>query len=357
MKLLCAAPGPTHSTIDVYHGIVGGLRDIGHQVGEFRTHSRIDHANRCLQLRWEDAGAPVDQQPNANNVLFHASSEIVQYALYHEVDWVLFVSCGLVHPAVYTMLRRAGVPTAMICTESPNEDERQAETAALIDVVWTNERTSLTALPNASYLRHAYDPSRHYPTTPDADVPAHQVVFVGTLWQERIDLLASIDWTGIDLGIYGSADLFDFERFPNADNTRKRAILEPYLHIGFVDNERTTDLYRAAAIGLNLHRTSVGLASGQHVLGAESMNPRCYEQPATGGALLMTDARKEVAETLDAPTFTCAEELSARMRYYLNHHGERRELVDHLRQQIAPHTFRARAEQIDSDLQLREGSG
>ena len=76
---------------------------------------RID----CLRLRWEAAGSPAGQEPDDNNLLFHASSDIVLYALYHEVDWVLFVSCGLVHPAVYTMLRRAGVPTAMVLTESP----------------------------------------------------------------------------------------------------------------------------------------------------------------------------------------------------------------------------------------------
>ena len=119
--------------------------------------------------------------------------------------------------------------------------------AELVDVVWTNERTSVaSALPNARYLRHAYDPARHRPLSePGRDVPAHDVVFVGTLWQERIDLLSAVDWSGIDLGIYGSADLFD-DRFPSPDNARKRTILEPYLHIGFVDNERTTALYRAA---------------------------------------------------------------------------------------------------------------
>jgi hypothetical protein len=263
----------------------------------------------------------------------------------------------MVHPAVYVMLRRAGIPTAVMTSESPYEDARQAEVAALVDVVWTNERTSVAALPNARYLRHAYDPARHYPADSRSSEPAHDVVFVGTLWQERIDLLAAIDWSGIDVGIYGSADLFDFPRFPNADNERKRALLEPYLHVGFVDNERTTALYRAAKLGLNLHRTSVDLAGGQHVLGAESMNPRCYEQPATGGALLLTDERKEVRETLDAPTFRNAEELSAVMRHYLNHHAERRELVAHLLEQIAPHTFHARAQQIDADLRVYEGSG
>ena len=219
-------------------------------------------------------------------MLFHASSEIVQYALYHEAELVLFVSCGMVHPAVYTMLQRAGVRSALILSESPYEDARQADMAALVDVVWTNERTSVAPLrevnPKTFYLRHAHDPEIHRVAELDPSVPAHDVIFVGTLWQERIDLLSSLDWSGIDLGIYGSADLFDFDRFPNADNERKRQVLEPYLHVGFVDNDRTTALYRAAKIGLNLHRTSVSLAGKHHVHGAESMNPRCYEQTGDG---------------------------------------------------------------------------
>ena len=360
MKLLCAAPGPTHSTIDVYTGIVDGLRAIGHAVGEFRTHTRIAHANHCLRLRWEAAGSPAGQEPDPNNVSFHATSEIVQYALYHEVDWVLFVSCGVVHPAVYTMLRRAGVPNAMLVTESPYEDERQAEMAALVDLVWTNERTSVEQLrqvnPNTFYLPHAYDPARHYPAEPDPSVPAHDVVFVGTLWQERIDLLAAVDWSGIDLGIYGSADLFDQDRFPSPHNARQRTILEPYLHIGFIDNARTTALYRSARLGLNLHRTSVGLTGGRHVHGAESMNPRCYEQAATGGALLVTDARAEVLETFGeaAPVFDGPGQLEdcVRTLLYDEHAGQQR--VDAMRQAIAPHTFAARAAQMTSRLARRK---
>jgi hypothetical protein len=353
---LCCAPGPTHSTIDVYNGIVGGLRAIGQQVGEFRTHTRLEHASRCLQLRFEGAGSPPGQEPDTNNVLFHASSEVVQYALYHEVDRVLFVASGIVHPAVYAMLRQAHVRTAMVLTESPYEDERQSEIAEQVDVVWTNERTSVPVLreanPNTFYLRHAYDPARHCPAAPDPDVPAHDVVFVGTLWQERIDLLSAVDWTGINLGIYGSADLFDFQRFPNPDNERKRAVLEPYLYVGFVSNEYTTALYRAAKIGLNLHRTSVDLASGRHVAGAESMNPRCYEQAATGGALLCSDARAELLDTFGeaAPTFDSPEQLEDLVRQLLYDDRARQQRAEAMRAAIAPHTFAARAAQIVAEL-------
>jgi hypothetical protein len=295
-------------------------------------------------------------------VSFHASADVVLYALYHEVDWVIFVSCGIVHPAVYSMLRRAHVPTAMVLTESPHEDERQAEVAALVDVVWTNERTSVIPLrrvnPNTHYLSHAYDPARHRPAEPNPPVPAHEVLFVGTLWQERIDLLSAVDWSGIDLGIYGSADLFDFERFPSEDNARKHAILEPYLHVGFVDNQRTTDLYRRGKLGLNLHRTSVSLAGGRHITG-DSMNPRCYEMAATGGALLVTDAREggEVLETFGeaVATFDGPEQLEDVVRTLLYDDYARQQRAEAMRQAVMPHTFAARAAQMTADLSAAGG--
>jgi spore maturation protein CgeB len=189
-------------------------------------------------------------------------------------------------------------------------------------------------------------------------VSAHDVVFVGTLWQERIDLLVAVDWSGIDLGLYGSADLFDQDRFPSPHNARQRTLLEPYLHIGFIDNERTTALYRAAKLGLNLHRTSVDLASGQHVQGAESMNPRCYEQAATGGALLVTDARQEVYETFGeaAAVFDGPEQLEDLVRTLLYDDHARQQRTDALRIAVTPHTFAARAAQMTAELSAAKGA-
>src|SRR4030095_6053999 len=105
------------------------------------------------------------------------------------------------------MVRGARLRTAVLFTESPYEDEAQCRVAALVDVVWTNERTSAQPL-GAGYLRHAYDPARHPPTAGlDYDVPAHDVVFVGTGFEERIEQLAAVDWRGIDLGLYGEWSL------------------------------------------------------------------------------------------------------------------------------------------------------
>lgn len=353
MKILCVEPGPSHSTIDVYNGLVKGLREVGHQVGVFALHNRIQHADQCLQLRWEAAGSPEANKPGANEVVFHASGEIVQYALYHEVDWVLFISCGLVHDAVYTMLRRAGVPTGMVMTESPYEDERQSQLAPLVDVVWTNEISSVEILslvnPNTFYLPHGYDPEIHHPADPDPEVPSHDVIFVGTLWQERIDLLSEIGWNDINLGIYGSAELFDLDKYPQ--NAQKRERLAPFLHIGYTDNALTIAMYRSARLGINLHRRSIRLRGPQIEHESLSMNPRCYEQAATGGALLVTDYREEVGSVFGeaAPVFHDPLSLKQQIDHLLSQPTEVRHRVDELRRRVEPHTLTARAAQITDD--------
>ena len=176
------------------------------------------------------------------------------------------------------MARRAGLRTAMIMTESPNQDDEQVGWARTVDVVWTNERSSVARFaeynPNSHYWRHAIDPVRHYPGAVMPEQPTHDVVFVGTGWQERIALLSAVDWTGIDLGLYGSWELLP------ADSPLRQCVRG-----GVTANAVTAQLYRNAKVGVNLHRTSdYYTAEGgiSHISYAESLNPRCYELAATG---------------------------------------------------------------------------
>jgi spore maturation protein CgeB len=79
------------------------------------------------------------------------------------------------------------------------------------------------------------------------------------------------------------------------------------------------------------------------VVGAESMNPRCYELAATG-CFYLSDPREELAEVmgLAVPTFRTADELGGLIRRYLDAPDERRRLTALARERIAPHTFDAR---------------
>lgn len=349
MRVLVVGSGAGWSVKDVENGLYDALVAAGVDTRLYLLDHRIGLSQRWLHTLWRSSGSAPKDQPDWQDVIYHASRDAMDMALHSSVDWVLIVSSMFFHPNVLEMMRRQGLKTAVVLTESPYCDPQQARIAGLVNVCWTNERTSVPFLrrfnPNTHYLRAAYDPARHTPVaTVDADIPQHDVVFVGSGFQERIDLLAAVDWTGIDLGLYGVWSLL-----PSRHRLRK------YVKGGLLDNTRTVALYRAAKIGLNLHRTSREYSSKPtHVAHAESMNPRGYELAACG-VFQLSDYRPEVQETMPSVfTFKNGEALQGRVTYFLNH-PERCQLVaQQSRQSVGPHTFAARAAQVLADLDAYE---
>ena len=130
---------------------------------------------------------------------------------------------------------------------------------------------------------------------PGGPVLAHDVVFVGTGFDSRVALLSAVDWSGIDLGLYGAWG-----------EVGQGHPLAPSLHPGLVDNARAGALYRKARIGLNLYRATGGPV-------AESLNPRAYEL-AADGVFTIAQPRAEQTERFNGSiaTFTTAGELEER---------------------------------------------
>ena len=136
----------------------------------------------------------------------------------------------------------------MLLTESPYLMAHEKALAWLSNVVWTNERCIVDELravnPRTHYLPHAWLPGVHDQT--DGEAPAHDVVFVGTGFSERVALLEGVDWTGIDLGLYGN--------WPGVSEK-----LQPFVRKREIPNTEAVALYRHAKIGLNLYRTTAGI--------------------------------------------------------------------------------------------------
>src|SRR6185436_10611187 len=113
--------------------------------------------------------------------------------------------------------------------------------------------------PHVGYLRHGWHPGRHFVGVGDQhpDVPSHDVVFVGSGFPERVQFFNAIDWSGIDLGLYGSWKGLGLTKAIEATLPRS----------GPVDNRTTAALYSKAKVGINLYRTSKGftLTAQQHI--------------------------------------------------------------------------------------------
>lgn len=377
MKLLCVHPGASFSTSDVYTGLTEALKRRGHDVQEYRLDWRIADASEIVN--WRDrkarraakAGKVEYERPVGGlmpQIIRVASMTLLEATLTVNPHCLLIFSAMYLHPETMLLLRRMGAPTVLILTESPYDDAKQANITPFVNMVFTNERASVRLMERwweqtngqrgarlIEYLPHAYDAEKHLPRhratgmaplDEDRDTPSHDVVFVGSGFYERQEILQAVDWEGlgVDFGLYG---LWPY--------VGSRNHLRKYLRKGPVPNETTAALYRQAKIGLNLYRQSVGTSrNATRITGAESLNPRALELAATGTPHL-SDWRPEVEEVFAnglVPTFKTPQELEEKIRFYLDPSNDG--VLDWMRRTlpgaVQGWTFDDRAEQVEHGI-------
>lgn len=342
--ILVVAPGAAYSTIDVFEGVVAGLQHAGARVITYSLHGRLLESQNAMHRTWrlKQKTDPTFPKPSMADLSYHSCLGIFERLYRFEPDIVLFISGVLVIGDVFALIRKRH-QVAVLLTESPYLMEQEERIAAAVDLVWTHERVSVERLrraqPQTHYLPHAWMPSRHGVDLPGADWPEHDVVFVGTDFKERIDLLEAVDWTDINLGLYG-----------NWSSLRRRSPLRRYVRATQISNVDTAALYRRAKIGLNLYRET-GDFSGRPIDHAESLNPRAYELAACGTFSLST-ARAEATEKFGAlvPTFTTATELETLIRLWLADDKTRAQICARLPACVADDHWLARGRQLLGDL-------
>lgn len=339
MRITFALPACEFSVSDVARGLRAALVSQGHDVHDYDVGKRMAYHGGAMGAAFREHVANVSKQ---------ASETLLLEAMYHRADLVVLVSALIYHPIAIALLRRAGVPLAVIHTESPYEDAAQAEWASAYPEALhcTHDRASADRL-GWLYLPHAYDPAIHRPcfervgheTIDGASIrewnnsedrygpDACDVLFIGTGWPERIAFFEQVDWSGVDLRLMGL--------WPGMSDT---SALRPYYRHGLVPNTDAVRLYRAARINLNLHRTGHG---------AVSLNPRAFELAACG-AFTLADRRDDgttlFGETV--PTFSTPGELSAMVRRFLADPAGRQRLAEQARLRVLHETFDTRAEAL-----------
>lgn len=349
LRVLVVHPGASWSTHDVFEGLTFGLKQHGVHVIPYRLDTRIEASQKALFGLWrvKKRHDPAIAKPNQADVLYHASVGALEMALREQVDVVLIVSAMLFHPDVLLMMKRVErLRVAVLFTESPYDHEQEMKIAGMVDGCWTNERTMVsdfrTVNPCAGYLPHAWHPEKHYVSNKTlGDLPSHDVVFVGSGFPERITWFNAIDWTGIDLGLYGGWKGFGL-----------KPAVEACVKDGPVSNETAAALYRRAKVGLNLYRTSKGFARNAPAIArAESLSPRAYELAACG-AFHLSDRRAEVREVFGdlVPTFSTPTEAAALIRLWLTDPDGRARVAAQLPAAVAESSWVARAKTVLADL-------
>lgn len=243
------------------------------------------------------------------------------------IDVVIAVT-AIRPPGLVEQLLEGGCCVTALFTESPYEAAAERAVAARVAGCWTHERTAVETFravnPHVAYLPHAWQPGVHTatPQPGDEDLPAHDVVFVGAGVRERITFFNAIDWTGIDLGLYGI-----WEGLGLTDQVAACVRSD-----GPITNRTAAALYRRARIGLNLYRRlhvigpdhptleTLGPDVPANWVTAESLNPRAYELAACG-TFQLSEARAEIHDVFGClvPTFTTPAEAAAVIRGWLAH--------------------------------------
>ncbi len=332
MRVMVIAPGHGFSTLDVHTGVCAGLTACGADVIPYPLDAALD-VNLAMYGMAQVHAPLLAASFDPYAVAAHA---IIGRAIWREVDCVLAVTGQNVHFGAIGTLRKAGILTALLCTESPYLTiERERFDAAHYDVVFTNDKnaTHLFGKP-AHYLPAAYNPAVHRTDGPRA-ANAPDVFFVGSGFEERKALFAGVDWTGIDFRCSGT--LWD----GNADTDTILSRL--------MDNEQAATYYRAAKINLNHHRTTKDYHSGQHLPNgaAYSLGPRAYEIAACGGFQLIDDSREEAQEVFGTSLATYragdSADLERQVRFWLAHPQERTTLAAAQCAAVHSHSWTARA--------------
>lgn len=328
MRIVVCYPSPAFSVRDVARGYHHALAGLGVDMWPVDLPKRLAFFEGALGEGRDAEAARL------------ATDAIVAECLRLRPDLVLVV-CGMgLHPDLYPLLRRAGLPTVTIFTECPYQDATQLTLAALTDYCFVNDRASVMPFrrvnPRTWYLPPAYDPEVHRPI-PVGPECRSDVVLVATGFGERVRFLEAVDWTGIDFRLFGLWDLALDSPLRRYDRRR------------LLPNDEAARWYSGAKVALNLHRTDTGWATPDAlVTDAYSVNPRAYEIAACGTFQVCDDTRPELAEVFgdSVPIFRTPDDLGALIRRALAADDWRAACATEARERVAAHTFTARAEAL-----------
>lgn len=326
MRFLAVSSPHGFTTRDVWKRVLTGLSANGQDALAFDLLPRWGAFDAMLKLGVKHK-LPLPDGFYANLLAYEP---ILGAALVHDADAVIFVSPQYTPMTVVDLLRKVGKKTIAYFTECPYEDTGLApQQAAHFDYTFVNDRNSVSLFrsfaDNVFYMPHSFDKAAHYPKVVPLAPPTDRITFIGTGYRNRVDFLRRVDWTGINLELYGIWWL------------KKRQRLWQYLRGEVVENEDAADLYRASAASIGMHRSQRygGLPSAIDDGEAYSAGPRTWELAACG-TFQVSDYRQEIADVFgDAiPFYDTPKQLETLLRRAVDDPPWREEMAERQRQAV-----------------------
>jgi len=332
MRILLCYPGHSIATFDVAHGWDMALKALGHEVFTLGYEHNVPFYATVIDF-WKERNP--DFHPTMRDVFWLASQDLVCKALEClPLDFVLVITGLLHHRRAFELIRKLDIPTVLLFTESPYNDDMLEELLPLPDVVFTNERNSVGAFrkanPHSYYMPHSYDPKRHRP--PNGEMYEHDVFFLGTMYEERQVLFDELrqHYQG-DMDITGTV------------LSRKGEMP------GAIPNDEMIKHYWGTKIALTPNRTTAGYFDKTQIESeVYSLGPRIYELAACGTFQLTDTSRAELIDVFGdtIQTYQNAEHLAQLIRTFIEYPRWRQELAERARIQVKSCTFENRATEI-----------
>lgn len=317
---------------DVYEGWAKAFETLGCEVRTYDLHDRL-----ALFTSIELEGKVLPYEAAIEIAAEGLKGRCYEY----QPDLVFVISGFYITNFIWELWRRRNQQVAVLFTESPYEDDRQAALVerAEPDVVLVNDPTNLDRFRDGRrhvyYMPHGYDPDRHQPGPSKA---TSDFTFVGTGYPSRIEFFEACNFDGLDVTFAGNwSGLAD-------ESPLIPYLLHPKEHCS--PNDETVQLYQQARVSANLYRAArrpeieanrADLAHGW------AMGPREVELAACG-TFFLREPRGEGDQLLNMlPTFTEPDEFSDLLRFYVGNHKARAKAAKLARAAVQDRTFTAHA--------------
>jgi len=345
MKILLVAPGPRHSTFDVYRYYLDAMRQSSDiEVLPFNLHNIIDWHYQALKFHLSAAHSA----DAAAIALSRGTRELLVDVVLHRPDVVHIIAGGMLPSFVWESLndvrQRLKRPfiISTYLTESPYQDIVQLKFVEFCDVVFLNDKYSLKVFDpdntkHVYYLPHSYNPAVHRNDYELDESYKSDVFFTATPFRERGSFLSKVDWSNINFKLGGFWK--DFMPPEEYLKLKKYNFAE-----SLIDNDVMARYYNGAKIALNIHRTRMDVDGfGPEINNyqdAYSIGPRIYEAVMCG-ALVATDFRQEAVDLFGNSLlyFDTPHDLQNLINKYIKDDSAREEKIFEAQEKIRHCTF------------------
>ena len=326
MRILTVPPGPQFAVADVHRGWTDALSQYA-EVRSFNFDERLMFHEEALRGK-------VGEHERGHVACRQVAEQLRGACFDFQPDALVITSGFFVPPETYDIIRSRGIKIVVLLTESPYEDPAQYHIAGRSDLAFINDPTNLDTFrqhqPRTFYLPHAYDPARHHPKPPSADLIC-DFGWVGTAFPSRIAFFEQVDWRGADVALAGNWQELD----PSSPLVKYLVHDEGCFH-----NDATVDLYTSCKASANIYRKEA--VNDDHSDGW-AIGPREVELAACG-TFFLREPRPEGDDLFPfLPTFDGPGDFSEQLAWWLAHDLERTEAARLAREAVADFTFDHRA--------------